>query len=331
MSNITREPDELWTSYLLRRLEAEGMQFSDFKLCGPYEDTDKETLYSARASADGDLEVNLYRELIVREGTYLMQARKVTYSELREIGRILERIALVENGSVFALILDEPTTCKIEPESFGAIPERCIPAYRKGEAYDTQQTVEGVVDYILKQKPEIGFPALPLPSKEDTEEPTTKSRAIQRRELKEETAEYDPRLDEIIQGIHRLEHIAAEHPLILKSEEAYLRKLYVDTINRDVNALQVFEYQGRRIPYVLVQSELIGGGVGKPSNNLYFVARDIATEDWQQKIVAVHESLCVKATGRHAAARREERKAARLLGKEKEWREWRKGIDKKFK
>ncbi len=64
-------------------------------------------------------------------------------------------------------------------------------------------------------------------------------------------------------------------------------------------------------------------------SDLDFVARDLALEEWQQQIVAVHESRCVKKG--HRAARKEERDAARSLGKEKEYRQWRKNIDAKFK
>lgn len=115
---------------------------------------------------------------------------------------------------------------------------------------------------------------------------------------------------------------------VLESDEAYLTRLYTNTIHRDRGSLRFFDYNGQRIPYALVQSPDIEGQVGRVFGNLYFVARDLAPHEWQQQIVAVHESLCVAKS--HAAARREEIKVARALGKEPEYRAWRETVDTHF-
>jgi hypothetical protein len=87
----------------------------------------------------------------------------------------------------------------------------------------------------------------------------------------------------------------------------------------------VLEYEGRRIPYVLVDSSQIEGNVGKPSYNLYFVARDKAPEVWKQQVVALHESLCVKEG--HEEATRKELPLVKSLGKETEYLVWRAEIE----
>lgn len=135
----------------------------------------------------------------------------------------------------------------------------------------------------------------------------------------------DQRINAILTSVHNLERRVADHPIVLKSEHNYLQELYIKAINNDVNNLKVFEYKGKRIPYVLVGSFDIEGNAGKPSDNLYFVARDKAPEEWQQQIVAVHESLCVKKS--HQYAKAEELEVAKLLGKENEYRAWRKVLD----
>lgn len=104
-----------------------------------------------------------------------------------------------------------------------------------------------------------------------------------------------------------------------------LKELYTRAINEDVNNLRFFEWEGQRAPYVLVNSVDIWGNVGKPFENLYLVARDRAPEDWQQKIVAYHESLCIKSG--HDIAKAKELSLVRALGKEKEYLAWRERID----
>jgi len=54
--------------------------------------------------------------------------------------------------------------------------------------------------------------------------------------------------------------------------------------------------------------------------NLYLVAKDLAPEEWQQQIVAYHESLCSKVG--HDEAVKRERKLVDALDKEKEYTDW---------
>ncbi len=91
-----------------------------------------------------------------------------------------------------------------------------------------------------------------------------------------------------------------------------------------MNSLQILKFKGKRIPYVLVETTEIGGNMGKPFKNLYFVARDKAPELWQQKIVAYHESLCVKIG--HAKAEKRELALAKHLDKERDYLSWIKTI-----
>lgn len=136
-------------------------------------------------------------------------------------------------------------------------------------------------------------------------------------------------LDEILAIVRRLERIVSEHPVVLKPDDVYLRELYTRAINESRKNLHIFEHDGSVIPYVLVHSHDIEGNVGRVTRNLYFVARDKAPEDWQQKIIALHESMCI--VRGHDQAKVAELPLARLLGKEKEYAEWRDKIDNSCK
>ncbi len=115
---------------------------------------------------------------------------------------------------------------------------------------------------------------------------------------------------------------------MLKPEGVYLGELYVRAINENARNLRFLRYRGEQIPYVLVHSSEIEDMVGKPFNHLYFVARDLAPELWQQKIIAYHESRCV--VRGHDYAKAQEVALARSLKVEKEYRRWRARIDAQF-
>ena len=108
-----------------------------------------------------------------------------------------------------------------------------------------------------------------------------------------------------------------------------LPSLYKRKRDENPDNLRVCEWKGKKIPYVLIDSSEIKGAAGRSYGHFYFVAHDLAPEDWQRHIVAVHESLCI--SDGHAAARREEPAVARMLGKEREYKRWRRHIDKTYK
>ena len=79
---------------------------------------------------------------------------------------------------------------------------------------------------------------------------------------------------------------------------------------------------------LFLDSSDLEGSPGMVIDNLYFVAKDKAQEDWQQKIIAYHESFCLKIG--HKEAKVKELQLAEHLGKQKEYRIWREQIDNGF-
>ncbi len=81
---------------------------------------------------------------------------------------------------------------------------------------------------------------------------------------------------------------------------------------------------GEKFPYVVTNSSVLGN-VGRSEGGLYFVSVDIANETWKEQVVAFHERFC-QSKG-HEYAVNKEQELARALGKEKEYKEWRKEIN----
>lgn len=113
------------------------------------------------------------------------------------------------------------------------------------------------------------------------------------------------------------------------SLEKRLEVLYVRAINESLDNLRFFYYEGRQIPYVLVNDKDILNLGGTAYGNLYFVAKDRFPEEWQQRVTAYHESFCHRRG--HGYAKIKERELARFLGKEKEWLKIRKKLDDETK
>ena len=76
-------------------------------------------------------------------------------------------------------------------------------------------------------------------------------------------------------------------------------------------------------PYVTTNSDVLGN-VGRSEGGLYFVATDLADEDWKEKVVAWHERWCQDKG--HEFAVEKEIELAMELGKEAEHKEWRQSI-----
>ncbi len=329
-----REPDELWTSYLRRRLEGVGLHFEP--------DVTGHAV-SVMAYTTDDSDVSIYR--IVRECSNEDLERLLEQRHYAGAHKILDAL-LVDGFSIslpgeegffmFDFSPDWNSVFSWEDMPSEDIPER----FRKyafsdedDRKYSAEEAIDDIVAYVLELKPESGFP-VPKSPREEPEQQSRRDEAIQEGEpapdaLREERNKPDDlRLEEILRTVRSLHALASGRAAVLQDEDAYLGELYVRTINDDVNSLQILEHEGRRIPYVLVHSSQIEGNVGKPSNNLYFVARDKAPEVWQQSIVALHESMCVKGGHEgHQNARKMELAFAQQLGREKEYLAWRGDVD----
>ena len=140
-----------------------------------------------------------------------------------------------------------------------------------------------------------------------------------------ESSPIDAEVHEIFATVKRLEQRVSRNQLGLQSDADYLKSLYIRVINENIENLKFFDYKGKRIPYVLVDSVTLEGIPGRVFNNLYFVAHDKAPEEWQQQIIAYHESLCVRIG--HEKAKKEECTLAKYLGIEGEYLKWREEID----
>ncbi len=346
---LERKPDELWTEYLVRRLDAE------FKLgIGSFNDTSSWKIYTGDASklegyllfshfsaetkeeirnnpliqADTAIIAGKIPSCISRELVIQTSREQITLERYLNIEELIPRLdhknyteqtldhhLIYETVSIdlgceyVTFYFDSGTTAEVQ----GGIDTGLLSRYEEGKNYDAEEIMDTIVT-IAKEASgarvvrETGLPEpnfVPL---------------VQRQRREEFT-----KLEEILQTVRRLDRIAAEHPVVMKEEGRYLQELYVKAINEDVNNLQFFEYRDKRIPYVLVHSSDLEGHVGKPFHNLYFVARDRAPEDWQQKIVAFHESQCLHFG--HEAAKGQEPRLARFLGKEQEYLVWREQID----
>ena len=310
--SLEREKNELWVLYLARRLEEESIALSPWRLDSEL-NTNVSYLRSISEHGDNELNIRLklkdgssLDEVIAKDGSIRVLdifSQKVWIASPEEDGQDYFHAEFIFN--------DDNTVTYARTDGNIDFQE-----YQDGQTYDAQQVVNNIVMY-MKQFSETAN----APLTREQESPPEVRQSIQSAQKG-----VDPRLEEILQVVRRLDQRTAAHPMLLEGEDRYYTRLYTERINEDVKNLQFFEYNGERIPYILVDSSQIGGNTGKPFKNLYFVAVDHAPEVWQQQIIAVHESMCVKQG--HEIARAEEPKVAAMLGKTEEYQIWRTGIDK---
>ncbi len=298
MTSLERRPDELWTSYLVRRLRAEGFSPTE----QDFEETDKLRTYDGgvlelRVTVDtNESLIEIQRKVLdlersLRENSTYFELRRDLFEEWWE-----ESVVVTQKGKPSEytwLVFKEDGLVTVLEDSENN-PHPTLSKYQPGTTWNAEECIDDLIHYIQSvgyQEELVG------------EEPDSRD-ASPRMETKRSSS---ATLDVLSEGEH-------------------LSRLYVEAINRDAHNQRFFEYRDKRIFYVLVDSSDIGGNVGKPFHNLYFVARDLAPEDWQQKIVAFHESQCLH-FGSHEAAKAKEPRLARFLGKEQEYLVWREQID----
>jgi|GEM_PF-5083883 len=312
MAKPERKLDELWTSYLTRRLEEVGFTMSDYEANSNGE-------FSSEIHLGADK--NIQRIIYLEKDTHERIAKAPSYDD---ISKILKDCVFINDSATNADIwfyfgMDGTTRC----ERSTAPPDKRFEKYEdreKGETYKAQEVIDDIVEYVK----ESGKSGVPKAKDRNCPKPKAESR-----EMKEPASRDDRTLNEILQRVKRIERVAIEHPLVMKGEDAYLKEVYLEKINKDRNNLNVFEFDGRRIAYVLVDNPEIWGNGGRYHENLIFVAKDIAKQEWQQKIVAYHESL--ESEIGHDKAKEKEIELAKALGKEKEYRKWREETDKNHK
>lgn len=339
---MERHPDELWSSYLIRRLEAEGFRFKDgevgaenvigFELLPPpYANLDISRWLVGEETIDSLVKERSLGRQQRSYGDYqcpLLEAEWVGLGTPTRPDALYRQFRFSAVGMVLVGRLDEEA---------GPLPDYLM-KYAFDQIYSAREVVEDIVRYCRENKREF-------PPQEETlspEEAVTRPYGVpggagipERREKKlppkseRKIPALERRIEELHKDVRKLLGLAGEHPVVLKGEGAYLQELYVRAINERIDNLRFLEYRGKRIPYVLVHSFDLEGDVGKPFHNLYFVARDVAPEEWQQQIVAYHESFCLHFS--HERAQAEARRLARSLGKEKEYSRWLKTLEGKLK
>lgn len=99
-------------------------------------------------------------------------------------------------------------------------------------------------------------------------------------------------------------------------------------MNKDFQPVQLKRKELEASPYVLVDNCDIENNGGTGNGNLYFVAKDVFSELWQQQIVAYHETFCQRQG--HEYAKTKEIELAKALEKEEEWLKIREKIDNGF-
>src|SRR3989338_4800250 len=304
---IRRKPNELWTHYLVRRLICDGVRLEPFSLeerllVGDVTENNLLAYDLQIESEDTKFGLNVFTNL----GN--INFRNMAYNRPVDISEI---VLLVGNELPFCLDIDFRSSRRVIIDEAYGLEGTIFSEYQEGRAYAPSKVINNVVTWVKSNG---------LVWKKNTEQ-------IKDIQLQEQNKD-SRKLEEVLKTVKELRMIATEHPTVLKPEGVYLKELYTQAINEDVDNLQVFEYGGKRYPYVLVDAHDLEGKPGKPFKNLYFVAREFAPEDWQQKVIALHESLCVKTN--HDNARSREIELARHLGKEQEYLQWRKSIDDQF-
>lgn len=304
--------DELWLVYLLRKIEEAGVPMSYILDQGR---GDLELPFVSRTDEDKMIAVSGRLDFLEAESVRSLTRKSPVLDHL--VTEVF--VGLDEDSSIgFEIYEFENNNSRVTDISISnkSPNEKLFRAYEEGRSYRASGLVESVLQFV----PQLNVIE---DAKIDDGELECNDRLVRSPET---YSGVEGKIDEILKAVRGLQMIAGGHPMVLKDEGTYLQHLYVRAINEDVNNLQFLDYQGQRIPYVLVHSCDLEGQPGKPFKNLYFVARDIAIDTWQQQIVAYHESLCVKIG--HDNAKAKEPALAEALGKLPEYQEWREQIDK---
>lgn len=332
-NELTRNPDELWTSYIARKLKSIGARYESFTFEESLSSSEKgeEMLFFAYNNGiPFDISLTLSREFNrVREPDKLT-SEKVTnltrYSELSDMCKEFKESISVGADDLNNFFFDNTKGIMLE---YGPCITNSFERLFFGKYLpNTNYNPEGVIEDILKYaKIELFLKNVNIDLISLSENlPNPQQKIVDIIEsTKESHKEHTRKLEEILELTKTIKKRTDDHPIILKSDSSYLEDLYTQKINENMDNLRILEFNNHKIPYVVVNSREISGSTGRLSSNLFFVAKNLAQEDWQEKIIAYHEFTEAK-TGSHDKARKLELKLARYLGKEKEYLNWIKTI-----
>jgi len=327
-SKAGMQPGELGTSYLLRKLKAARIDVPEFKHTGQENNKD---FFNIEINLADEYAITLERA--TEEASHSLKdiKRAQRHSELEGLRRDIIRLYIGGNPAYNFTFKDDGKVIVEEADEKNIGP--WLGKYETGKTYQASEIVDDLVAFALakgENKPGTITPdktkkaSAPDASGRETAESGSRT---QRAETETDGGQTAQTLAEILRTVKNLERHVETHPMTLKEDGEYLSELYTRTINREADNLRSFRYQGETIHYVLVHSSELEGMPGRVFNNLYFVARNYAREDWQQKIIAYHESMCAKIG--HEEAKEKEIELARKLGKAAEYKEWRAQIDRK--
>ncbi len=330
LPEIQRQPDELWTAYLIRKLQAKsvevpvlGKELSDYA-CDAYMTFQNSELVLTRMVGKSDTIEKLDCDHTIGRTVFnnLLHAKKYDDCTAPIADFVTETVLICFDSEedydikfTFGRTDNILVSKAVEEQEGKLILEGLFAKYgpELGPAFVLQHGAEEAIDDIVQ------FVMNPSCASRRYVKGVRPTEPMERKMVS------DPRLDEIVQKMRDLHSVVTEHPLVLKGDDAYLRDLYVRTVNKDIRRLKFFDYKGRRIPFVLVHSRDLESVAGRVSGNLYFVAKDKAPQEWQQYVVAYHESPCANIG--HEKAKRREFAVAQYLGHGKEYNVWREKID----
>jgi len=306
---LEKKPEELWTSYIARRLKEEVNVDFDNKRYEFFSRSVDTAAVRLNISSKSGKRIELERMLWVDDLADLFDTRALVQVAPDFCLKITEQATITDNDS-------HDVTFSFEG---GRVESIMLDSSDGWKTYLTEETnldplpvVNDIISYAHELAPDGLQVTAPQKSKQHA--PGAARESI-----------LEQKLEEMHKVLRRLDATTQEHPIILKSDHAYLTDLYTTAVNKNIRNLRTFAHGKKTIPYVLVTSKQLGGTAGRASDNLYFVARDKAPETWQQNIIAYHESLCIKFG--HENAKRRELTLAKSLGKEEAYVAWRKQID----
>ena len=324
--------DELWTSYILRRFEEKGIKprwfdssearKAEFEVVASIE-LDEESCLDLERRIDlpflsKDIEDPKKSIFSISRADELYATINASFSEYASLsieGAGMIRFSFKRNGQAIAeFFLDEGVSQMPHPFN----------KYREIRNYNAHRVVDEIIAYaedkfdVNLERNDVGKIKRPVYSE------------IKQGQLPQQASSNPPILEEMLRILKKLESRTAQHPMMLQGWDKHLENLYIKSIEEDPANLKSFEYKGQHINYVLVDSSGINNEAGNQAgtfhNNLIFVAKDAAREDWQQKIVAYHEHIESR-TGSHEKAKAKEALLAKSLGKSREYGAWRKNLN----
>lgn len=163
MSDLIREPDELWTSYAIRRLEQEGMIFTPWKAQSNYRDASSHRVnFSTIGQVSERLDVHISKEVLVPPSAAERRFYRGTMAEIALLEGINVLLPESTDPSV-SFCFNSRDKVSIENHEGAELQKYFNCRYQEGCYYDPSKVIDDIVSYVQRFKPTLGFPG-PTPS-----------------------------------------------------------------------------------------------------------------------------------------------------------------------